>query len=47
MQQHLQYQAGARASSREKIYQDLGFESLQQGGWYRRSTGLFYNVIKD
>ena len=30
-----------RGSSREKLYQELGFESLQQRRWYRKLC-LFY-----
>ena len=32
-----------RGSSREKLYQELGFESLQQRRWYRKLC-LFYNI---
>ena len=35
-----------RGSSREKRYQELGFESLQQRLWYRKLC-LFYKIIKD
>ena len=39
--------AGAiRGSSREKIYQELGFESLQQRRWYRKLCS-FYKVFKN
>ena len=34
-----------RGSSREKRYQELGFESLQQRRWYRKPC-LFYKIIK-
>ena len=34
-----------RGSSREKIYQELGFESLQQRRWYRKLCS-FYKVFK-
>ena len=34
-----------RGSSREKFYQELGFESLQQRWWYRKLC-LFYKIIK-
>ena len=30
-----------RGTSREKIYQELGFESLQQERWYRKLCCLF------
>ena len=33
-----------RGSSREKIYRELGFESLQQCRWYRKLCS-FYNII--
>ena len=33
-------------SSREKIYQELGFESLQQRRWYRKLCS-FYKVFKN
>ena len=33
-------------SSREKLYQDLGFESLQQRRWYRKLC-LFFKIIKN
>ena len=35
-----------RGSSREKIYQELGFESLQQRRWYRKLCS-FYKVFKN
>ena len=35
-----------RGSSREKLYQELGFESLQQRRWYRKLC-LFYKIIKN
>ena len=39
--------AGAiRGSSREKVYQELGIESLQQRRWYRKLC-LFYKIIKN
>ena len=34
-----------RGSSREKLYQKLGFELLQQRWWYRKLC-LFYKIIK-
>ena len=34
-----------RGSYREKLYQELGFESLQQRWWYRKLC-LFYKIIK-
>ena len=34
-----------RGSSREKLYQELGFESLQQRRWYRKLC-LFFKIIK-
>ena len=34
-----------RGSSRERFYQELGFESLQQRWWYRKLC-LFYKIIK-
>ena len=34
-----------RGSSREKLYQELGFESLQQRLWYRKLCSL-YKVFK-
>ena len=34
-----------RGSSREKLYQELGFESLQQRCWYRKLCS-FYKVFK-
>ena len=30
-----------RGTSREKLYQELGFESLQQRRWYRKICCLF------
>ena len=30
-----------RGTSREKLYQEFGFESLQQGRWYRKLCCLF------
>ena len=35
-----------RGSSREKRYQELGFESLQQRRWYRKLR-LFYKIVKN
>ena len=35
-----------RGSSREKLYQELGFDSLQQWRWYRKLC-LFYKIIKN
>ena len=35
-----------RGSSREKLYQELGFESLQERRWYRKPC-LFYKIIKN
>ena len=35
-----------RGSSREKLYQELGFESLQQQRWYRKLC-LFFKIIKN
>ena len=35
-----------RGSSREKLYQELGFESLQQRRWYGKLCS-FYNVFKN
>ena len=35
-----------RRSSREKIYQELGFESLHQRRWYRKLFS-FYKVFKN
>ena len=34
-----------RGSSREKLYQELGFESLQQRRWYRKLCS-FHKIIK-
>ena len=35
-----------RGSSREKLYQELGFESLQQRHWYRKLCS-FYKIFKN
>ena len=35
-----------RCSSREKLYQELGFESLQQRRWYRKLC-CFYKIFKN
>ena len=35
-----------RGSSREKLYQELGSESLQQGRWYRKLC-CFYKIFKN
>ena len=35
-----------RGTSREKLYQELGFESLQQRSWYRKLCFLF-KIIKN
>ena len=35
-----------RGTSREKLYQELGFESLQQRRWYRKLCCLF-KIIKN
>ena len=35
-----------RGSSREKLYQELGFESLQQRRWYRKLC-LFYKIVRN
>ena len=35
-----------RGNSREKLYQELGFESLQQRRWYRKLC-LFFRIIKN
>ena len=35
-----------RGSSREKLYQELGFESLQQRRWYRKLCLLFKTIKK-
>ena len=35
-----------RGSSREKLYQELGFESLQQCRWYRKLC-FFYKIFKN
>ena len=37
----LAIKGAARETSREKLYQELGFESLQQRGWYRKLCCLF------
>ena len=34
-----------RSSSGEKLYQELGFESLQQQQWYQKLC-LFFKIIK-
>ena len=34
------------ASSTEKLYQQLGFESLQQRRWYRKQCS-FYKILKN
>ena len=34
-----------RGSSRETLYQELGFESLQQRRWYRKLC-LFFKISK-
>ena len=34
-----------RGSFREKLYQELGFESLQQRWWYRKLC-LFFKIKK-
>ena len=38
--------SAVRGTSREKLYQDLGFESLQQRRWYRKLCCLF-KIIKN
>ena len=38
--------SAVRGSSREKLYQELGFESLQQRRWYRKLC-LFFKIIKN
>ena len=35
-----------RGTSREKIYQELGLESLQSRRWYRKLT-MFYKIYKN
>ena len=35
-----------RGSYREKLYQELGFESLQQQWWYRKLC-LFFKILKN
>ena len=35
-----------RGSSKEKLYQELGFESLQLRCWYRK-LGMFYKIYKN
>ena len=35
-----------RGSSREKLYQELGFESLQQRRWYKKLC-CFYKIFKN
>ena len=35
-----------RGNSREKIYQELGLESLQSRQWYRK-LAMFYKVYKN
>ena len=34
-----------RGTSKEKLYQELGWESLQLRGWYRK-VGMFYKIYK-
>ena len=46
LMQHLQITGAIRGSSREKLYQELGFESLQQRWWYRKLC-LFFKIIKN
>ena len=38
--------ASIRGSSREKLYQKLGLETLQQRCWYRKLCCCFYSVLK-
>ena len=38
--------AAIRGLSREKIHQELGLESLQRRGWYRKLS-LFYKIFKE
>ena len=33
-----------RGTSREKIYQELGLESLQQRRWYKKTMSLFQDI---
>ena len=35
-----------RGSSREKLYQELGFESLKQRRWYKKTLSLLQNNKK-
>ena len=35
-----------RGTSKKKLYQELGLESLQLGRWYRK-LGMFSNIYKD
>ena len=35
-----------RGASKEKLYQELGLQSLQLGRWYRKQ-GMFYKIYKD
>ena len=35
-----------RGTSRKKIYQELGLESLQSGWWYRK-LAMFYIIYKN
>ena len=35
-----------KGSSREKIYQQLGFESLESRSWYKRLSCMF-NIMND
>ena len=43
----IQYNAALaiRGSSREKLYQELGLETLQQSRWYRKLC-CFYKILK-
>ena len=41
---HQQLRGAVRGTSREKFYQELGFESLQQRRWYRKICCLFKKV---
>ena len=43
--QHLQIIGAIRGSSREKLYQELGFKSLQQRRWYRKLC-FFFKIMK-
>ena len=36
-----------RGSSREKLYQELGLETLQQRRWYRKLFLLFFAVFTE